>query len=61
LDLLISPAGRVVQTITVSSPDRRLTALSEAALRRASFAPSKLGKYPIWSWIRIPTSFTLTE
>jgi TonB family protein len=59
LDLLISPAGAVVQTVTVRSPDARLTAAAAAALHRAEFEPARLGKYPIWSWIRIPTQFKL--
>lgn len=59
LDLLISPAGAVVQTVTVRSPDARLTAAAAAALRQAEFEPARLGKYPLWSWIRIPTQFKL--
>jgi len=59
LDLLISPAGAVMQTVTVRSPDERLTAAAAAALRQAEFEPARLGKYPLWSWIRIPTQFKL--
>jgi TonB family protein len=59
LDLLISPAGRIVQSVPVSSPDPRLTAAAAAALQRGRAAPARLGKYPVWSWLRIPVDFTL--
>jgi len=58
-DLLISPAGLVAQVVTVASPDPRLTRAASTALRRTAFEPARLGKYPIWSWLRIPTQFTL--
>jgi len=59
LDLLLDPAGRVVQVASVSSPDSRLTLAATAALRQARFVPARYGKYPVWSWLRIPTNFSL--
>lgn len=59
LDLLINPAGSVVQTVTLSSPDSRLTAAAVAALRAARFEPARLGEYPVWSWLRVPVPFKL--
>jgi len=61
LDLLIDPAGRVVQVVEVVDPDPDLTAAAAAALRRSVFEPARVGKYPIWSWLRVPTRFSLTE
>lgn len=61
LDLLVSPAGSVVQVVPLSSPEPRLTAAASAALRRAVFQPARQGKYPIWAWIRIPTFFSLAD
>ncbi len=59
-DVLINPAGRVVQVVPLSSPDARLTASASAALLQAEFDPARFGKYPLWSWLRIPTRFTLS-
>jgi TonB family protein len=60
LDLLISPAGKVEQVVAVRDPDRRLTAAAAAALRQTLFEPARVGKYPIWSWLRVPTRFQVT-
>ncbi len=59
LDLLLDPAGTVKQVVTVASPDARLTSAAAEALRNSRFQPARLGKYPLWSWIRIPTTFQL--
>lgn len=59
LDLLINPAGLVVQTVILSSPDPRLTAAASAALRAARFEPARLGEYPVWAWLRVPVPFTI--
>jgi TonB family protein len=61
LDLLISPEGCVEQVAPVSSPAPELTAAAAAALFEARLAPARLGKYPIWSWLRMPTRFSLAE
>jgi len=60
LDLLIDPRGRPVQFVTVASPDADLTAAAVQAVRSAEFAPAKVGKYPIWSWLRLSTRFALS-
>jgi TonB family protein len=59
LDLLVSPHGEVVQFVTVSSPDPALTAAAGQALLQARCEPARLGKYPLWSWLRVPTQFSL--
>ena len=59
LDLLIDPAGFVMQTVTVASPDPRLTTAAVAALRAARFEPARLGEYPVWSWLRMPVPFKI--
>jgi TonB family protein len=61
LDLLINPAGEVVQVEPVTSPAVVLTAAAAEALRPIRFAPARIGKYPIWSWFRVPVQFRLTE
>jgi TonB family protein len=59
LDLLISPRGDVVQFVPVSSPDPALAAAAGRALLQAHCSPARLGKYPLWSWLRVPTQFSL--
>ncbi len=59
-DLLIDPAGRVAQVVLVEAPDPDLGRAAAAAMREASFVPARIGKYPIWSWLRIPVRFSLT-
>lgn len=61
LDLLISPAGEVLQVESVASPGASLTAAAAAALRQVRFAPARVGKYPIWSWYRVPVQFRLSR
>jgi len=61
LDLLISPAGEVLQVESVASPGTSLTAAAAAALRQVRFAPARVGKYPIWSWYRVPVQFRLSR
>ncbi len=61
LDLLISPAGTVMQIEVLASPSLSLTAAAAAALRPARFAPARVGKYPIWSWFRVPVRFSVEE
>ncbi len=59
LDLLVDPGGSVVQTVTVASPDPRLTTAAVAAVRAARFEPARLGEYPVWSWLRLPVPFRI--
>ena len=61
LDLLLDPAGRVRQVVVVSAPSSGLAAAAEAAFRSSRFAPARVGKYPVWAWLRTGTNFSLTE
>ncbi len=57
LDLLVAPTGRVSQVSVVSSPDRRIGEAATAAMTKAEFSPGRLGKYPVWSWVRVTVAF----
>ncbi len=57
LDLLISPNGRVTQVTIVAEPDRRLGSSAAAALLQATFSAGRIGKYPVWSWVRVTVAF----
>lgn len=59
-DLLISPAGEVAQLVVVASVDPDLDRAAGEALRAATYRAARVGKYPVWSWLRIPVRFTLT-
>jgi len=59
LDVLLSPSGEVRQVIVVESPARSLTDSASASLRKGEFEGARVGKYPIWSWLRVTTSFNL--
>lgn len=61
LDLLISPAAEIRQCVVVGSPDPELTQAAEASVIRGTFEASRVGKYPIWSWLRVTTSFNLDD
>ncbi len=61
LDLLLDPAARVRQAVVVSSPGTPLTAAAQAALEAGDFTPAKVGKYPVWAWLRVTISFNLTS
>lgn len=61
IDLLLDPTGRIRQAEAVSSPD---PALSEAALRsllEGRFEAARVGKYPVWSWLRVTIAFNLAR
>jgi len=60
LDLLLDPLGRVRQVEAVESPSSELAAAAGAAFQRSRFAPSRVGKYAVWSWLRVTTNFSLT-
>jgi len=60
LDLLISPQGEVRQAVVVKSPARDLSLAAAASLYRSYFQPGKIGKYPVWSWLRVTTNFNIT-
>jgi len=60
LDLLLSPAGEISQVVVVESPLRELTAAAVASHRQGQFEAAKIGKYGVWSWLRVTTNFTLS-
>ncbi len=59
LDLLISPAGEVRQAVAVQSPDFSLSRAAATSMKAGNWDAGRIGKYPIWSWLRVTTSFTL--
>jgi TonB family protein len=59
LDILLSPAGEVRQFVVVESPGESLTRAAEASLRKGRFEAARVGKYAIWSWLRVTTAFNL--
>ena len=59
LDVLLSPAGEVRQLVVVESPSGSLSKAAEASLRKGRFEAARVGKYPIWSWLRVTTAFNL--
>lgn len=59
LDVLLSPSGEVRQVVVVESPALSLTKSAAASLRKGGFEAARVGKYPIWSWLRVTTSFNL--
>jgi len=59
LDLLISPLGEVRQAQVVASPSEDLARAAAASLVEGQWQAATIGKYPIWSWLRINTSFKL--
>jgi TonB family protein len=59
LDLLLDPRGRVRQVVVLAAPGEDLARAAAAAFRRSRFAPSRVGKYPVWSWLRVTTNFSL--
>jgi len=61
LDLLISPAGQIKQFVTIVSPHPSLTRAAKAALKNTKIRPTKIGKYPLWSWLRTETQFNLED
>jgi len=61
LDLLISPGAEVRQVVVVDSPNFALSKAAAISLRKGTWEAARLGKYPIWSWLRVNTSFTLDK
>ncbi|PID80700.1 hypothetical protein CSB20_06160 [bacterium DOLZORAL124_64_63] len=59
LDLLISPLGEVRQAVVVAGPAEDLARAAAASLVEGYWEPATIGKYPIWSWLRVKTSFQL--
>ena len=61
LDLLLDPAGRVRQIVPVSSPGAMLTDAAVAAFGAGNYEAARLGKYPMWAWLRVTTTFNLAD
>lgn len=59
VDLLLSPAAAVRQALVVSSPSSELSEAAAACLRQGRFIPARIGKYPVWSWLRVTVAFRL--
>lgn len=60
-DLLLDPAGRVRQIVVVDSPAASLSQAAENSLREGEFEVARIGKYPVWSWLRVTTAFNLSD
>jgi len=60
-DLLLDPAGRVRQVVVVEAPAPSLARAAEKSLRAGDFEASRIGKYPVWSWLRVTTAFNLGD
>jgi len=61
LDVLLSPAGEVRQVVVVESPAESLSGAAETSLRKGRFEAARVGKYSIWSWLRVTTAFNLED
>jgi len=61
LDLLISPAAEVRQAVVVESPNSVLSSAAARSLEKGAWEAARVGKYPIWSWLRVTTSFSLDK
>jgi TonB family protein len=59
VDLLLSPLAEVRQVRIVSAPSAELGYAAAVCLRQGRFTPSRLGKYPVWSWLRVTVAFRL--
>ena len=59
IDLLLDPAARIRQAVAVSSPSPSLTRAAFQSLLESGFEAAKVGKYPVWSWMRVTISFNL--
>lgn len=59
LDVLLSPAGEVRQLVVVESPAVTLSRAATASVREGGFEAARVGKYAIWSWLRVTTAFNL--
>lgn len=59
VDLLLNPAAEIRQVHVVSTPSAALAAAATVCLRQGRFTASRLGKYPVWSWLRVTVAFRL--
>lgn len=60
-DLLLDPAGRVRQVAVVRTPAESLARAAAESLREGRFEVARIGKYPVWSWLRVTTAFNLED
>ncbi len=60
VDLLVDPGARVRQAELISSPDPALAQAALTALREGDFEAARVGKYPVWSWLRVTIAFNLS-
>jgi TonB family protein len=61
LDLLLDPRGAVRQVVVVESPSGSLAEAAARSLRAGEFEVARIGKYPVWSWLRVTTAFNLGD
>lgn len=59
LDLLLDPRGDVRQAVVVESPDPSLSEAAQNSLAAGAFEAGRIGKYAVWSWLRVRTAFKL--
>jgi TonB family protein len=59
VDLLLDPLATVRQTHVVAAPSPALAEAAAACLRGGRFAPARVGKYAVWSWLRVTVAFRL--
>jgi TonB family protein len=59
IDLLLDPGGKIRQAVVVESPGRSLSGAAFKALQGGQFESSRVGKYPVWSWLRVTIAFNL--
>ncbi len=59
LDLLLDPQAGIRQIVVVSSPGKGLTESAEAAMGGGTFSAARVGKYPVWSWLRVTVPYNL--
>lgn len=60
-DVLLGPDGRVRQLTVVQSPDESLSRAAASSIRKGGFEAARVGKYPVWAWLRVTTAFNLDD
>lgn len=59
VDLLLDPLATVRQAHIVEAPSSALADAAATCLRGGRFAPARVGKYAVWSWLRVTVAFRL--
>lgn len=59
VDLLLDPVATVRQVHIVNAPSPALAEAAADCLRGGRFAPARVGKYAVWSWLRVTVAFRL--